>query len=469
MKTLVLSLMFILLISSIGFSQAKPGGIARQIALGGSMEGTSLVMNPFIIDDPTWMYINPAYQAKYKDYGLANIAGADGYGYQNSALSIGLNDTWNAGLILSYDPSYVSKISPLIANIQRRGFGMAQYVPPIADAMEAVVSTRCNQITWGFGLMYGWSGNDGSGTLSHNGAAVHDSTNEVSGRVFGLRAGMQYDMGNNSILDFAAAIRLDKAHDKYTNVPPDTAIFNPVAGYTGEYNATATELQFNARWINKVNNKFTFTPYGELALWSSQPTEDTPPSVEPGATLTPATLNSYKLSYLHYALGIGGEYRTQSILLVGGVSYQYTNYKTELTTTTTTLSTASTIETPVKQFPVLNIGGEWAITDWLAGRMGYYRSIMTSSYKYSYNKASIPPGTTDDYVGEQNSITAGSYVGIGGYGADQLVTMGVGLKFGGLAVDATVSESALRSALGLIGNSSLPTFGYMTASYYFGD
>ncbi len=63
-----------------------------------------------------------------------------------------------------------------------------------------------------------------------------------------------------------------------------------------------------------------------------------------------------------------------------------------------------------------------------------------------------------------------SYVGIGSYSADNLVTLGLGFKFGEFSLDATISEQALRRGLGLIGSSdALNTFGYLTASYNFAE
>ena len=48
--------------------------------------------------------------------------------------------------------------------------------------------------------------------------------------------------------------------------------------------------------------------------------------------------------------------------------------------------------------------------------------------------------------------------------------MGLGFKLGGACIDATVSEEALRRGLGLIGASdNINTFGYITASYAFGE
>jgi hypothetical protein len=48
--------------------------------------------------------------------------------------------------------------------------------------------------------------------------------------------------------------------------------------------------------------------------------------------------------------------------------------------------------------------------------------------------------------------------------------MGLGFKFGGAAIDATVSEEALRRGLGLVGaQDNINSFGYLTMSYAFGE
>ena len=107
-------------------AQVKPGGIAREIAMGGSNTGINIALNPFIIEDPSFMLVNPAYQAMYRDYAWANIAGGsitglssqpassptygigdDGYGRQNAALAFGITDELTLGAVLSYDPSAI--------------------------------------------------------------------------------------------------------------------------------------------------------------------------------------------------------------------------------------------------------------------------------------------------------------------------------------------------------------------------
>ena len=114
MKKLAIILILVLVGISIVFSQAKPGGIARQAAMGGSFAGQGLVLNPFIMMDPALLLVNPAYQDRYKDYMWSNLVGGrvegwdsvdNGYGHQNAGIAFGVSDAFTLGAILSYDPS----------------------------------------------------------------------------------------------------------------------------------------------------------------------------------------------------------------------------------------------------------------------------------------------------------------------------------------------------------------------------
>ena len=83
------------------FADAKPGGNARQIAMGGSnIFQPGVILNPFIMTDPAMLLVNPAYQAMYKDYAWMNLAGGDitgqsafasTYDHQNAGVSFALN------------------------------------------------------------------------------------------------------------------------------------------------------------------------------------------------------------------------------------------------------------------------------------------------------------------------------------------------------------------------------------------
>ena len=453
MKRLITISFLVAAIGSCLFGQAKPGGIARQLAMGGSNAGIGLILNPFIMDDPAQMYQNPSYQAMYRDYGITNISGgglaglttnSNGYGSQNAAISFGLNDTWAAGAILSYDPSGVNIMSGLIGPIVQNGSGRApQAIPPVANVWEAVASLRLSSMDIGFGVMYGWSNADTKATSANPAAS---SSSEASANMWGFRGGVNADLGNGNSFDASASLHLDHATDNKASSPTVNAL-------TGDYSASGTEIQINARLKFHVSNKFSFVPYGTLATASAEPKEDVRPS---GILTLPRTL---KLSALAYALGAGGEFRTSSFYFAGGLSWQSVRVKLEDTpqnVPTTTTNTYSAI-------PVVNLGAEWSFTDWLVGRAGVYRSIANIN-----SKSESANGTVESNISVPNSnLQVG---GINPSNWDGMITMGLGFKFGGWALDATVSEEALRRGLGLVGsNDNINTFGYLTASFNFAE
>ncbi|MBI3765900.1 MAG: hypothetical protein HY277_05290 [Ignavibacteriales bacterium] len=468
MKQFAIVAVLVVAMGSIALSQAKPGGIARQVAMGGSQAGTGLVLNPFIMDDPAVMLVNPAYQAMYKDYGWSNVAGGgltglstaggpignDGYGHQSAGIAFGLNSDWNLGAILSYDPSAVNFVNTLISNssglfpasiVRSTNGRFPQGIPPVANVWEVVISNHMSSADWGFGVMYGWSNTDTKATAA--GPPASSGSSEASSNVWGFRAGVNVPFGSGNSFDASASLRLDKANDKKSTSPI-------VAANTGDFSASGTEFQVNARAKFNVSSKFNFIPYGTLVTVSAEPKEDVPPS---GLT---ATTVSEKASVLAYAVGAGGEYKTSTFYFAGGVSWQSARIKAESTAPPTPTATTTATYTAL---PVFNLGGEWWFTDWLAGRAGYYRSI--GNFNLKTESAS---GTFEGNLTVPNSAIA---IGaISPTNLDGMVTLGVGFKFGGAAIDATVSEEALRRGLGLIGASdNINTFGYMTASYYFGE
>ncbi len=99
----------------------------------------------------------------------------------------------------------------------------------------------------------------------------------------------------------------------------------------------------------------------------------------------------------------------------------------------------------------------------LAGRSGYYRSLGKVKFESE--------GPTQGSSTEGNHTVPNSFLFIGGItplNNDGLITLGLGFRFGGFALDATVSEEALRRGLGLIGSQdNINTFGYITSSFNF--
>jgi hypothetical protein len=454
------------LVFSLAMGQAKWGGLARQIAMGGSSAGQGLVLNPFMWDDPALLLLNPAYQTRYKDYFWSNVGGGtllgattadNGYGLQNAGISFAINNQLTVGAVLSYDPSFANQARTFIAGVGALGFpvpfgSIAQRaprpIPPILNVWEAFASLDLGALDVGFGFMYGNSNSDTTLTSGASSASA-----EASALVFGFRGGILYDMGGGNALDVSAALRLDKANDKVSMTPA------PTAPIDGDYSVSGTEFQLAARARLKVSNRVNFVPFATFGTISGEPKEDRKPTA--AATGTPASL---KVSLTAFAFGGGMEYQTPTVLIATGLSFFTARAKAEYAQTAvgTTPAAALTGTVSNTSIPVINLGGEWWFLDWLAGRAGYYRTL--GKFKL---KVESTIGTTSTTF-ETNLTTPSSFLLFGNYVHDGIVTLGLGFRFGNFSLDATVSEEALRRGFGLIGASdNLNSFGFLNASYNF--
>jgi hypothetical protein len=257
MKKFVIAVILVVMVVSLAFSQAKPGGIARQASMGGSQAGYGLVLNPFIMDDPALIFVNPAYQANYKDYLWMNISGGrlysssssdNGYGQQNAGVSFGVTENLTVGTILSYDPTTIN-----MANQSLDAPFMQRYsnsIPSVNNIWEVLAAYKMNSLTLGFGVMYGWSNNDYNYDDSYtwtllypirrDTSTTYTGEGEGSSSMMGLRAGAILEFGNGSSVDFSGAIRFNSATDNVKSSPADT-------GYTmwyrdnGEYSVSGSK------------------------------------------------------------------------------------------------------------------------------------------------------------------------------------------------------------------------------------
>jgi len=122
-RRIALQAMALILIAGTTLAGAHPGGIARELAMGGGPLaptgfGPNIALNPFIYEDPTLMLLNPAYQQMYRNYALMNIAGGavssftsaadNGYGKQFAGANFSLGKEFTIGAVLSYDPSFAN-------------------------------------------------------------------------------------------------------------------------------------------------------------------------------------------------------------------------------------------------------------------------------------------------------------------------------------------------------------------------
>jgi hypothetical protein len=434
--------------------------------MGGASAGQGIVLNPYIWDDPAYILVNPAHQAMYKDYLWTNIGGGtlagittvdNGYGLQNAGVNFALDNQWAVGTVLSFDPSFVNTTSGLLRGAGVIGVGLPalsimqrapQVIPPVANVWEALISYDGSSVDLGFGFMYGSSNADSS--LA---AGAVSSNNEASARVLGFRAGALLDLGSGNAVDVGVALRLDKATDKITRTPA------PTTANDGDYSASGTEIQIQGRAKFKLSSRVNLVPFVAFATLSGEPTEDAKPTSV--AAATPRTL---KASLTAFSVGVGTEYRTTDIFLASGISFFSARAKVEASSAAVGAAPASSLTGTVSNtaLPVFNLGGEWWFLDWLAGRAGYYRAAGSAKLKIESTTGAISASS------ETNFSTPSSFLLFGNVVGDGIVTLGLGLRFGDVSLDATVSEEALRRGFGVFGSSdNLNAFGYMNASFNF--
>jgi hypothetical protein len=464
-KRLVFLAVTLALLAGSMLAGAHPGGIARELALGGGPLsptgfGPNIALNPFIYDDPTLMLLNPAYQQMYRNYAWMNIAGGavsnfnsavdNGYGRQFAGANFSFGKEATIGAVLSFDPSLanfmVGQLNTFVTPLRPGG---AQTGLRPVDVFEVTGTYDLGGLTVGAGILYGWAKNDAKNSTAPIPPA--SSSTELSASVFGFRLGVIVDMGGGSAFDASGALRLDKATD---NVDGTNAA--GAAADLGNYSASATEIQIEARLKLKMSNKINFIPYATFGNFSGEPKQDAP------QTGVLSFNGSTKLSAMLLAVGAGMEYRITNFYFAGGLSYRTAHFKTESTPASPPVIGTTTVTNSATEFPVLNMGVEWTLLDWLIGRMGYYRTFQSQGTK-TERPAGNSTTETDTWAGNSN-VLIGSYSGAD----NSLITLGLGLRFGNFSLDGTVSEEAIRRGLGLIGaQDNINTFGYVTASYCF--
>jgi len=449
---------------------AHPGGLARQLSMGGSIygpngNGPNLVFNPFITNDPSVMLLNPAYQNMYKDYAWFDLTGGreagfvasdNTYGSQFGGVNFAFGKEFTIGANLSFDPSFtntlVGGLSSYINALPAadRGNRSALTGLPPVEVMEAVAAFDLGSFDVGFAFLYGWATNDAKGSGSPSPA---NSEQKLKSSVIGFRGGIAMDFGGGTGFDADAALRLDNVTDYVKGKNgAGTAID------AGEFSASMTELQVDGRFHMKMSNRVNFVPYVNFVNMSGSPKRD----AKPVNTTPNQNLNDYKWSMMLLAVGAGVEYKVNNFYLAGGVSFKTASQKTEISTPAPTSTSTST--TTSTSFPLFNLGMEFVFTEWLTGRMGYYRAFHSDNIKNEFSATGSSSTSESNLAASNSNVFFGTLAGAD----NSLITLGLGFKFGNFALDATVSENALRRGLGLIGSQdNINTFGYMSASYCF--
>ncbi len=390
----------------------KSGSFARLKSMG---------ENPFITD-PTDLMTNPALGNKFSNmlYGdlgttIASNFGSGGVGqYFTANFSLSNNFTLGATLARK-DFSGVLSISNLDpfglvreSNSLLQGVGLVEM-----DNNWALISSyKLGNHTLGFGISYA--------STTAESRPANGGANEGFASQLGLNVGYFGKINSRISLELSGVL-----------LYPHATYKTPQSSQT-KFNQSIVSLSGRAYY--KTNSKFTIVPYGKG--FKASGTADL--GDENGVTSTDLP------SYLSITFGIGVMYKLGNFLFAGGPSFGYLQEKTPAVAGVAPVLTKNTTS-----FPMWNVGAEWQILNWLVGRIGYKSRTSTVSTE---TVASLT-NTNETIVTSFEPVNGG-------------LTLGVGFRFSGLFIDATVNEDILRQGLNNLGGGGA-TFAYVSAGYLF--
>jgi len=392
--------------------KSRSGGFARLKAMG---------ENPFI-SDPTDIMINPAWSSIYSNILFGDLGQTIANNFESGGIGQFLTINFN-----------VSKNFTLGATLSRKDFQNSLSIASL-DPFGLVNETNLALGTSGLVEMdnnwvimssYNLSGHVLGFGLSY--ASTSTETKPASGG--GIRAdASQLGLNFGYLGKFSSSIKLDVSA---VLLFPGTTYETP---QSSETKFSQSVISIRGRGFYKANTKFTIVPY--INILKTSGSADLGDAS--GITTTDLT------SVLSAVFGAGVVYKIENFLFAGGPSFGILEEKTPSVSGVSPELTKTT-----NSFPIWNFGAEWAMLDWLIGRLGYRGKTNTVS-----NETTASPTNSNE------TITTSFDPGVGG------ITLGIGFKFSGFSLDATVNEDIIRQGFNNLGGGGA-TFAYVSAGYEF--
>jgi len=428
----------ILTCSQVHAWQFYGGSSARHIALGGGP------INPYL-RDVMRTHVNPAQLASdsnavWGDLGyLATDVNNGGSRYQYLGTGIQVTDKLDVGLILNKreSPLYiVDPGSPAMDPIDEingytasvLGFGSGLFGRPMSP-VELVGAYRAASSDFGASLTYGGWKNTRSGT----------DNLEESVRTLRLKLGIiAPSLPQSALLDASVILGINTVHGSYTS-----------SGQTGTLSMDGgAEFGIDVRLEGKLNDRWTIVPRVRWYTFGWELDQ-----VNNGIPAYPNPSSEYGRD--EFEVGIGENYATEKVLVVGGVSYQRialsSNYRSGSSQTKTTVTT--------EDLPNINVGIEIRLGSWIVGRIGYFDRLASTE-----TETVSPSGQTTTTIsselpwyGDPNGFSA----------AQQRLTLGLGIIVANVSLDGTVGEGYFLSGPWPLSGTSQQMFGVVSMNFHF--
>lgn len=393
MKTvkILLSIFFVvLMLTSVSYSQSIPSGTARFEALG---------YNPFLWDASIDINRNPAWASYYHNYTFGDIGRDVVNDFQLSsqfgAVNFGVSKEISLGMVLNKREDRWNEFIDFAPNI-------AQPIVP-------------------FKLLFAYASKDFAlGLAPYIASWSLDSTiNSVEQKWSSMSLGgtigtvIKFD---KNLFEGAVDVKINSY--EYTNTDTN------VAGRDVDGGLQLDAFLRGKFYFNK-SSSIAFVPYASFGMFN----------------WTPQTNNVAGSERKNMSFAVGAGINMPVLddgLMMGGVSFRYNSFKL-----------TDSYEASWMSLPLFNLGLEWGFTDWLTGRLGYSRAVISEA-------VTVTSVTPNNEWNNQYPLDA-----------RQTITMGIGLHFGRFSIDGTIGERLLKQGPYVFTGQSNDLFGMISASYNF--
>ncbi len=402
--------LFVVIVFSLSLTTLAQDDGVKDHRFGGFARLHAMGDNPYIVD-PDNIKTNPAYASVYSnflwgDIGSSSTSPDDGSG-QFAAFNFRASKDLSLGIMLTRNDFSSSSIGVLdpgnLVNILNSGG--ASIVPP-DNNIELFGAYKVGDLSLGLGISYASTKNDFSPATG--------TGNKNSFSQFGANVGVQGYLTPGFKFDAAFSMLLPSAS------------LEPATG--DKLEGSNTFMLANARGFISLSSNFTLVP--NLAFFNGSG------SVSVGGQSTDLP------SMMSLLVGVGLTYKSGNLLISGGPSFNY-----ESMTFPAVENANPELKDSRMTFPGWNLGAEWYFTEWLVGRMGYVASTFSVTNQSPASATTVNENTFTDF-------SRGD------------VRLGVGFRFGGFTLDATVNDDVLRHGFNLVGG-GVKSFAYLSGSFAF--
>ncbi|NOS86155.1 MAG: hypothetical protein HOP31_13510 [Ignavibacteria bacterium] len=394
---LAVMLLFVLGVST--YSQSIPSGTGRYTALGGS---------PFILDAHVDMLNNPAWNNYYRNYAFADLNQfGESDDFNGSAgVTFGVGKKWNLGMIIN---RRLDSWDLMSGNANNRP------IVPFYGMIGTSLNKNFHVSLAPYVTMGSFERTDTNGNM-----LVKNSS-----RSLGANLGFIYMIKKGWIEgNFKFRMNGYKNDSSFTG-------FSSVSENDGG-------IEFGASfrgWIYpSKGSKVAIVPVLGFSTFSFTPKNTT----TSGGTTVVSTGNDVSLMSINGGVGLNWPIM-DDIQIAGGVMASYN--------TTKTSDTAFENKSTNFVAPSFHMALETRITDWITGRLGFTKSIVT----------------IDNEVLNATQTATGLFTNSDA----STINLGAGFHFGRFSIDATVSERWLKQGPNFVSGQNTDLFGVISASYNF--